>query len=334
MAALCVPAVALATTMAEILTCYYRPKTGGLFARYMRAIGALLAAGHRVHYLALAPYPIDHPRCVFHRFPWPLNRSDSLLFWTCFFILAPLQLTWIALRYRVQQAFCFDIAYALLFKPLLWMGRLVPTCFIRGDAQAALNAQQGPRWLIWMLNIMEGIALNRIRVVAPGPHIIHDICGRHPKRHPAAVFELPNDLPTVAVRSSPKPVHGHLQMATVGRLTPLKNNNFILDVLKDFPDRGYRLSLFGKGPEAVRLSQLVERYHLAGRVNLAGWVAVDQIWPQVDLLLAPAQHEGMPNAVLEAVANGVPVLASDIAGHRMVLPQSQCLPLDNSALWR
>jgi glycosyltransferase involved in cell wall biosynthesis len=42
----------------------------------------------------------------------------------------------------------------------------------------------------------------------------------------------------------------------------------------------------------------------------------------------------MPNAVLEALANGVPVLASDIPGHRMILPEPFCLPLSEPEIWR
>jgi asparagine synthase (glutamine-hydrolysing) len=59
-----------------------------------------------------------------------------------------------------------------------------------------------------------------------------------------------------------------------------------------------------------------------------------EIWKQVDLLLAPSLHEGMPNAVLEALANGIPVLTSDIPGHRIILPAAFCLPLSEAKRWR
>jgi glycosyltransferase involved in cell wall biosynthesis len=37
---------------------------------------------------------------------------------------------------------------------------------------------------------------------------------------------------------------------------------------------------------------------------------------------------------LEALANGVPVLASDIPGHRLILPKPFCLPLSEPETWR
>ena len=65
--------------MATVLTYYYRPKRGGCFKQLFRAIDALLADGHTVHYLAVQRFSIDHPRCHFHRFPWPSGATETLI---------------------------------------------------------------------------------------------------------------------------------------------------------------------------------------------------------------------------------------------------------------
>lgn len=319
--------------MADILTCYYRPKPGGLFARYLRAMEALLAAGHRVHYLALTPFPINHPRCIFHRFPWPVARSDSLLFWICFFLAAPFQLTWIALRYRVRTTFCFDLAYAFCLQPLRIMGVTTPTCFLRGDGLAVLKIRKSPPWLIRLASWMEAAALIQCRVVGSGSHLIDEILTRHPKLRRQEIFVMPNDLPASSVPPR-QMLPGRLRMAMVGPLVPLKNQGFILDILSDEHAGWVTLSIFGAGPEEANLKRKIHRCPIRQRISLAGWVPAKEIWKQVDLLLAPSLHEGMPNAVLEALANGIPVLASDIPGHRMMLPEPFCLPLSEPKRWR
>jgi glycosyltransferase involved in cell wall biosynthesis len=319
-------------TMACILTCYYRPKAGGLFKRYTRAIQALLKAGHTVHYLSLERFPIDHPRCVFHRFPWPADKGDGALFWIVFHLLAPFQLTAIALQYGTRQAFCFDPVYALCLQPLRWMGWLVPTCFIRGDGLAALKARRCSRWMVRLALLMEGVALNRIRIVGVAAHLIERILDRHAGLRPVAVSNLPNDI-ALTVRTTPPLVRKPLHLAAVGPLTPLKNHVFLLELAKNAPAGSWELTIFGSGPEALTLRRRIADARLADRVYLAGWVPGDRIWAQVDLLLAPSLQEGMPNAVLEALANHVPVLASDIPGHRSILSGQWCLPLSDPDAW-
>src|SRR5215467_11075094 len=74
---LCLSSVEETCRMATILTCYYRPKPGGLCKRFFRATESLLSRGHEVHYLAVVAFPISHPHCHFHRFPWPQGKTEG-----------------------------------------------------------------------------------------------------------------------------------------------------------------------------------------------------------------------------------------------------------------
>ena len=57
-----------------------------------------------------------------------------------------------------------------------------------------------------------------------------------------------------------------------------------------------------------------------GRVHLTGWQNnVPGILAASDLVVLPSRWEGMPNAVLEAMASGRPVLAADVEGVRELL---------------
>lgn len=64
-----------------------------------------------------------------------------------------------------------------------------------------------------------------------------------------------------------------------------------------------------------------------------GWIDPNDLWDGVDLLLFPSVHEGSPNAVLEAIAHGVPVFASDIPEHREILPAHSLLPGRDARPW-
>jgi glycosyltransferase involved in cell wall biosynthesis len=94
------------------------------------------------------------------------------------------------------------------------------------------------------------------------------------------------------------------------------------------------LYLFGLGAEEEHLKNLTKELHVADRVTFMGWIdEVEAIWENVDLLLFPSLHEGAPNAILEALAYDVPVLASDIPEHREILPQWNLLPTSDLMIW-
>ncbi len=319
--------------MATVLTCYYRPKPGGLCTRLFRAIRALLDRGHTVHYLSLAPFPIDHPRCRFHRFPWPVGRSDSLLFWALFHLLAPPMLLGLALRHRIGCTFAFGSTYAFLMRPIYWAMRIRPTYFLRGDPILSHGLQGRAGWIVRLDQWIEGVALQDAMIVGVSAHLTHALLGRHPGRRPRAIHVLPNDLP-ISQADHPSAPTGPLRLAVAGILEPMKNHAFILTLLPGLETYPWHFYLYGQGPEAARLAAIVDCSGLGGRIFFRGWVPRENIWPAVDLLLSPSLHEGMPNAVLEAVAAGVPVLASDIPAHREILPADQLLPLDDPDRWR
>ncbi len=122
-------------------------------------------------------------------------------------------------------------------------------------------------------------------------------------------------------------------MACVGVLDKGKNQLFLLDIMKNIGKDQAQLSFYGSGPLAAKIQHRINTLGLGDSVFLMGWVNQEDLWPQVDLLLMPSVHEGAPNAVLEALARNIPVLASDIPEHREILPEGSLIPLDDAALW-
>lgn len=108
------------------------------------------------------------------------------------------------------------------------------------------------------------------------------------------------------------------------RFDPVKRLDLLVRAYAAIPDSAARLVLIGRGPEERRLRALAADLGVASRVVFAGEIPdAARLFPAFDVYAAPSAKEGMPLGVLEAMALGLPVVASDIPAHREVLgPQS------------
>jgi len=99
---------------------------------------------------------------------------------------------------------------------------------------------------------------------------------------------------------------------SVGRLSTQKS---VPELLESFAAGGApndQLVLVGDGPELDTVTECVRGLGLTGRVSIRGALANPwQVVAQADRFVLTSRHEGMPNAVLEALALGVPVLATN-----------------------
>lgn len=103
----------------------------------------------------------------------------------------------------------------------------------------------------------------------------------------------------------------------VGRLNPQKNFSLFLDIAAAlaprFPD--LRFLLAGEGPEESMLREKARALGLADRVVFSGYVAdTRKVYVAADMLLMPSRFEGLPMTLLEAMAMGLPVVASRLDG--------------------
>ncbi len=112
---------------------------------------------------------------------------------------------------------------------------------------------------------------------------------------------------------------GKKVICAVGRLAYQKNHEFLLAVMKVLSDRlPYAvLLLVGAGEKLSSLEELIRQYGLEGRVFLMGHRAdYLDVMRSADIFVNCSRWEGVSIALMEALALGMPVVASDINGNR------------------
>ncbi len=102
-------------------------------------------------------------------------------------------------------------------------------------------------------------------------------------------------------------------LLSVGRLTVQKDQATLLDALARLKDRPWRLTLVGDGPLRGDLEERAARLGLASRVSFAGFVDPLPHLAAANLFVLPSRWEGLPAVALEALAAGLPVVATDCA---------------------
>jgi glycosyltransferase involved in cell wall biosynthesis len=132
---------------------------------------------------------------------------------------------------------------------------------------------------------------------------------------------IPNgvEVARVGVRAAavPRRTGAPGRVMTAARFAPEKGLDVLLRAVARLPRSTVdTVDLYGDGPERAALERLVAELDLDDRVGLHRWR--DDIPEQMarhDLFVLPSTAEGMPYALLEAMAAGIPVIASDVPGN-------------------
>jgi len=141
------------------------------------------------------------------------------------------------------------------------------------------------------------------------------------------IVVIPNGVPPAAPSdASREQVLAELELppnarlvGLIGRLWPqkrVKDAIWAADLLKRIRD-DVHLLVIGDGPHAPRLRRFRDQVEIRDKVHLLGHRNdVPRILPHLDLLWSTSAYEGQSNSILEAMAAGVPVVATDVPGTR------------------
>jgi len=138
---------------------------------------------------------------------------------------------------------------------------------------------------------------------------------------------IPNGVENTFLDIETRNPDGHIRLLYVGSLVPGKGIDQILYALKQLEDlHNVSLSVVGDGPERSALELLTNTLGLSSQVRFHGFVPPHQIetyYQQTDIVILASFSEGRPNMVLEAMAAGLAVIASKIAGVEELINHGQ-----------
>jgi glycosyltransferase involved in cell wall biosynthesis len=154
---------------------------------------------------------------------------------------------------------------------------------------------------------------------------------------PARVAVIPNGVGETFYYSGRRFPHSKPRLLFVGRLSVQKNLLQLLHALEGVSEQ-FETTLVGDGELEAQLKETASdlqlqnvRFH--GRADGA---ELHELYRNADVFVLPSDREGMPLVLLEALAMGLPIVATDVSGNRDVVAHNQngiLVPLgDSSAL--
>ena len=133
-------------------------------------------------------------------------------------------------------------------------------------------------------------------------------------------------------------LHKKVRLLFVGRLSFQKNLPLLLKALEDISEQ-FDTTLVGDGELKVELKQLAKELNLKN-VTFVGRVEGESLlkyYKQSDVFVLPSEREGMPLVLLEAMAMGLPIIATDVIGSRDVVKSGNngfLVPFGDTAAFR
>lgn len=130
---------------------------------------------------------------------------------------------------------------------------------------------------------------------------------------------IPNAVPR-PIQTKPDIISSSIakNIVSVGRLCPFKGFDTLIQafnqLLKVYPH--LTLTIYGEGKERLNLERFIQSLDLQNRILLPGAIQnIQEALINADLFIFPSRYEGFPNALCEAMAVGLPVIASDCSGN-------------------
>jgi glycosyltransferase involved in cell wall biosynthesis len=298
--------------------------TGGGAERQLALVAPALAhRGHDVHvafvYGGVHMERLSGSRCTMHRLA--VSGKYDPRFLTRF----------VSLMRRVRP----DVVHTWLLHMDIVGGvtaRLLGVPWVMSERSARENY---PRTLLSRVRLVVGKWADLIVPNSPGGAEYWTSHGVEPSR----IEIVPNFVPRQEIESAEllrdsRVAESDELVLYVGRLSPEKNLMTLIDAMQQVcRERPFaKLAICGEGPLLADLTARARAAGLEERIVFAGFVSNVASWlKRSSAMVAVSLVEGHPNAVLEAMSAGVPVVVSDIPGHRAILGDDSAsfVPVDD-----
>ena len=226
-----------------------------------------------------------------------------------------------AIRKLIREGFDFDVIDAHYFYPDCVAGALLSKWF---QKPLVITARGSDVNLIAQYAVPRRLMVNATRRAHASVTVSAALRNR--------LIELGvNAAKTVVLRNGvdldrfhPQPqgeARGRLGLApgplllSVGNLVGNKGHHLVIEAIARLPE--FQLVIAGQGPERGALEALVRQLGVAARVTFSGQVAQKDLpsyYSAADILVLASEREGWPNVLLESMACGTPVVATNVGG--------------------
>ncbi len=211
----------------------------------------------------------------------------------------------------------FDTVFSFLIHANAIAAAASPFCRDVRFFQAIQSSMPNPNWHWRLQSIIHQAAK---RMIAPSASVAEALTrwSSIPRQQIVIVPNAiePAHFPASPIaQANPRPY----PIGFIGRLEPVKRVPDLVEAVRLLGGL-VRLSIFGYGPEERAIQAMIHRLHIEPLVELRGPIARPQdALQQIGLLVLPSSAEGFGLVLIEAMAAGVPVVATNVEGIRDVV---------------
>lgn len=316
--------------MRLLLVNYEYPPVGGGAATATRALASELTNdGHSVVVLtgAVSGLPPETPikGVTVYRLRHFRARIDrcSLFAMLCFAVRGLAAAPVIIRRHQIEAAISFFTFPSGPIGLLAWVFRKVPyVVSLRGGDVPGNEPEL--RYIHWALTPIRRAILRRSLAIIANSEGLARLSER---ADPFPVQVIRNGVDTAFFRPALSCGSGNgdgrrLRLLFVGRFHRQKNLRLLFEQLARLPPKTFELQLVGDGPLQADLRRYAADLGIDETIKWRGWLPRAELLPvyhSADCLVNPSRYEGMPNAVLEAMACGLVVVASNVPGNDVLV---------------
>lgn len=234
-----------------------------------------------------------------------------------------------ALR-RLIAANQYDTVFSFLLHANAAAGVIAPSLSGVRFFQSIQTTQPHPRWH-WLVQSVVQHAAERIVVPSPSVAQVAQEWADVPRHKIAAIpnaidFHGGTGVPPVESACNRRDAHAPrhpIPIGFIGRLDPVKRIPDLLHAVRLLGGRVH-LNVFGAGAERGPIEQIIRELDLTKAVTLHGAIDHPQrALEKIDILVLPSAAEGFGLVLIEAMAAGVPVVATNVPGIRDVVRDGQ-----------
>ena len=221
-------------------------------------------------------------------------------------------------RLRPDMIFAAGNTYAIIAVVMkLWLGRRCPPVVLKISndlARADMNPLLRRGYHCW-LRIQGRLVDHATGLAAPMRAEIAEFLALPDDRihivdDPALSAADHAGLAAIGAARTPSAGHGRHYVG-VGRLARQKNWPLLVTAFARIAGRDDRLTIIGEGAERARISATATALGVADRLDMPGHGAAASALAAADVYVLSSDFEGVPAVVIEALASGLPVVATD-----------------------